>query len=102
MSLADIHDRGMRKILADSGEVFTFDGADYPCIVSERSQTKELEEGGFMMDFDFLIVTRKALFETAPTNGQRVTYRGTEHRIVRVAPNFSDKILNLSVKTVDK
>ena len=98
-TLAEIHDADMAVILADAGEVFTFGGTDYACIVSERSSTKELEEGGFMLDYDFLIVTRKSLFATAPALGQTVTYRGVTHRIVRVAPNYSDKILNLSVKT---
>lgn len=101
-TLAEIHDADMAIILADAGETFTHNGTDYACIVSERSSTKELEEGGFMLDYDFVIVTRKSLFDTAPALGETVTYRGNTHRIVRVAPNFSDKILNLSVKTSAK
>jgi len=102
MTLAEIHDVDMAKILSESGMVFTYSGADYACTATEAIKQKPLAEGGFVPEFDLTLSTRVALFGTLPTAGQKVTFDGTEYRIQRVRKNFTGKILNLDLITPNK
>ncbi len=96
MSLADLHDSDMAFIIADAGgATFTFDGADYGCIVTDKQKSKNLEEGGFMEEFDLAIQTRASLFETAPAENQLVTYGGQRYRVQKTRLNLTNKLLTL-------
>ena len=102
MTLAERHDTDLAAIIADAGNTFTFNGADYACIASDKIDRKELEEGGFLADFDLSIQSRVSLFSTLPVAGEQVTYDSVARRIVRVRKNFSGKILTLDCETVNK
>jgi len=102
MTLAEIHDADMATILADAGNVFTFGGADYACIASDKIDRKPLVEGGFMEDFDLSLTTRAVLFATLPTSGQTLTYDGVSRRVISVRKNFTGKIVVIDCQTVNK
>lgn len=102
MSLAAIHDADMAAILSDAGNTVTWSGADYPCIVSGRAKTKDLQEGGFLADYDFSLSTRASLFSTLPEAGQTVVIESVTYRIVRTRKNFTGKILVMDLVTAEK
>ena len=104
MTLAEIHNADMAYILTDAGNTFTFAGADYSCIVTDKVDRKPLQGdgGGFIEEFDLSIQTRAELFATLPTPGQTLTYDGVTRRIVNVRKNFTGKILTLDCMTANK
>ena len=103
MTLAEIHDADMAFILTDAGNSFTWDGADYACILADVTATKDLHEGGFMPDFDLSIHTRRSLFGDAlPAAGDLVTVDSEQYRVIRRRTNFTGKILVLDLQTKEK
>jgi hypothetical protein len=104
MTLAERHSADMAAILADAGNTFTFGGADYACIVTDKVDRKPLmaDGGGFIEEFDLSIQTRVDLFSTLPTAGQTLTYDGVTRRIVNVRKNYTGKILTLDCMTVNR
>ncbi len=102
MSLADIHDADMARIIADAGNVFTWQDTEYACIISTLGTTKDLDEGGFMDGFDMTLSTRTSLFSAFLEVGDLVTVNEGTYRVVRVRKNFTGTILLLSLQTKEK
>lgn len=103
MTLAEIHDADMATVLSDAGNTFTFGGAEYACIVADRVASKDLQEGGFMPDFDLSITTRADLLPLPfPEPGDQVTIDGAAYRVMRQRKNFTGKILVLDLQTIEK
>ena len=103
MTLAEIHDADLAFILAEAGNTFTWSGADYACILADLNTTKDLQEGGFMPDFDLSVTTRRSLFgDTLPASGELVTIDSAQYRVVRRRKNFTNKILVLDLQTKEK
>lgn len=92
----------MAFILADAGNIFTWSGSDYACIVTDREKGKKLEEGGFLEEFDLSIQTRASLFDTLPAENQTVTHNSQLYRIGKVRINQSAKILTLLCMSATK
>ncbi len=97
MSLADLHDSDMAFIIADAGAAtFTWQGNDYGCITTDKQKSKNLEEGGFLEEFDLGIQTQTSLFDgPLPSENELVAQNGQQYRIKQTRLNLTGKILTL-------
>lgn len=73
-----------------SNPVFYWGAQEYPCVPSVNEETRELDEGGFVMDKVLSMVVRledtdgNLVFDNnlVPTPQEKVTYNGEAFRII--------------------
>ena len=102
MSLADEMSADLASIEADlSTPTLTYLGTDYPCIPGGLGTDNTVVVGGLEQEIDLLLRVRVAAFgETVPATGKKVTYSGTEYRILRVYKDAPGSHYNLAVQAV--
>ena len=82
----------------DLGDVFTWNGTDWPGTIGDAGENAVLQIGGDMFDVKFVIVTPKAQFgATLPAQRDAVTVNGEAYRLGPVNTSPSDPFLELTV-----
>jgi len=69
-------------IAADLPQTITFGSTSYTAIVTSVSVGRELQEVGLMPQIELTVYIKKASFATVPTTGNKITYSGSQYRIV--------------------
>lgn len=52
----------LSELESELGQLFTWSGADYPCVIGARNETKTLGDGGYALDAGLEIVVRLSAF----------------------------------------
>jgi hypothetical protein len=97
------------EIAADAAQVFAefakeiqWNERTYPALVSEPAFSQEFETGGFAETGDFTIkLLRANLLHGIPTLGDRITFNGEEHRVVRVTDRPPHPLIILVLSSPD-
>lgn len=87
-------------IIADIGEVATWNGTNYNVILGDPDVSSDLEEGGFVLDGDFVLKFLRADFASGagpfPENNDRITYDGDVYKIT----SSTQRVDSAFIKTV--
>jgi len=91
------YEDALAMVEAEIGQTFTWGGTDYPCTISDRTESKILDMGGFDPSADLVLVVRTANFEAYPVSKQTVIVSARTLRINSVAhsPCGAFLVLNL-------
>lgn len=83
-------------------QTFTWNDLDITCIPSSRTDTKELEGGGFELGADKILTVSLSNFPNGvlPISQQSVNFGGKQYRIEQVVTNVNSAFLRLFL--VDK
>ena len=90
------------EIESELGEVMTFGGTDYPCIIGARTDGSELGAGGFALSAGLEVVCRRSLFSTIPTTHSDITVNGKVQKVVSIVLSPDDSFFVLSTEDVNK
>ena len=94
----------LRELIDDLPVVFNIGGTDYTGTSSQVASTKTLEEGGFLQEFDKVLVAVIDDFPNSviPDNGTRVTIAGRDYRIEKTTPDDLLAGVEFGLMTVNK
>lgn len=84
MTAAQVHAQSLAQLETLDPGVFTWNGADWPCLNSSTRRRKALEPGGFSLDADLILFVRTAHFASAaaqPQLKQLLTFESRSYRI---------------------
>lgn len=89
---------------AELGEVLTWSGADYPCIIGARRENKTLGDGGYALDAALEVVVRKSVFpnSTPPTTTNEITVNSRVLKIADVMHSPCDTFVVLTCEDATK
>ena len=90
------------EVESELGEVVTFSGTDYPCIIGARTDGAELGDGGFALSAGLEIVCRRSLFATLPTTRDNVTVKSKVHKILSIVLSPDESCIVLQTEDVNK
>lgn len=106
MPFADDFGEALVEIATDTeliAQSFTWNGAGYPCSATGARKRGELEQGGFGIDNDLIIVVAcSQLTGGFPARGQVVTFNSTQYRIEEVLTAPGNAFLRLACNYVTK
>jgi hypothetical protein len=91
------YEDALAMVEAEIGQTFTWNSADYPCTIGDRTEGKTLDIGGFDPTADLVLVVRTANFATYPVAQDTVVVSARTLRISSVvhSPCGSFLVLNL-------
>jgi hypothetical protein len=90
--------KGLERALG--GPVFTWNGADYPCVANEAESSKVFGAGGFALEADLVLFVRdEVLPEVGPAEKDLVVYRGKTYRIDKIGNLPGDGQMKLMCNT---
>lgn len=87
------------EILAQIGEPVTWNGKEFPALISDPAIGEDLDLGGFTGTGDFTIkIMRAALGASRPKLGEIIRYEGGGYRITRITdhPRYPMVVLVVS------
>jgi len=81
------------------GVEFTYSGTDYLCTPGQEEHRKEMENQGYVMEYDVLLIARQTVFTPgrAAIRAQ-VDYNGTAYRVVAVSDHGFNHSWALALK----
>ena len=83
------YDNSLEELESELGQQMTWNGAQYPCMIGARNETKELGEGGYALQASLEIVCRLAIFPNSTPPGLKETVSiGT--RLLRISDVLHD------------
>jgi len=92
----------MAEIETELGDVMTFSGAEYPCVIGARGDSSELGNGGYSTGATLEIVVRRSLFTSEPTTSDDLTINGKAHKIVSILLSPDGACLVLTCEDANK
>lgn len=94
-------DADVAFMVNDLGDVMTFNGTGYACVISSITKSKTLENAGYFAEASFQIVVQTSLLTAGrPVANNKVTVGGTVYRVLRVETDEADAALNLFCEEV--
>ncbi|PTY02399.1 hypothetical protein DB346_09860 [Verrucomicrobia bacterium LW23] len=98
MGLREEKAADLASILADAGEAVVYKGQVLQALVSVPTTALELDVGGIAEAADFTVkLMRTALAFDPPVIGDRIAFRDSDFRIIRIGDHPGYPLLVLSV-----
>jgi hypothetical protein len=80
------YEDALAMVEAELGQTFTWSGNTYTCTIGDRTEGRALEEGGFALAADLVLVARLAQFNgTPPTTQDKITIGSRSMRVSDVS-----------------
>lgn len=97
MTIQDEIQRALLEVEAGLiGGTMTWKGTDYPCVASARTQSRNLDIGGWAGNAALTLVVRAALFDgTYPKEKDRITYKSKAYTLQTVTTPCGDPFVKL-------
>ena len=95
-------DADLASIVSDLGDVLTWSGDDYACVVDPVGPGTKIEtEAGYFVDVSFVTVVQTSLFSSArPVANNKVTINSVVYRVVRAETDEADSGIVLDLAEV--
>jgi hypothetical protein len=92
----------LKEIESELGQTMILNGLEYPCIIGDTRDTKELDYGGYSTGSKVDIVVRAELFSTPPILKEIITINNNDCIINEIAISNDGSCYVISLDDADK